>query len=173
MLSLVGATFPALAQSPDLMAAYRQYKALKAQGKYAEAEPFARKALELGKDEFGPNHQSCATLLNNLAELYRAQGRYGEAEPLYKRSLAIDEITLSPDHPDVATSLNNLAGLYDNQGRLDLALETIRRASAIHRARAARTGGGRGAGGLSEQRKVRYSGLTQTNQPPAIPRRFN
>ncbi len=45
--SLVGAPLPAVAQSPELMAAYRQYEALKAQGKYAEAEPFARKALEL------------------------------------------------------------------------------------------------------------------------------
>ncbi len=45
--SLVGAPLPAVAQSSELMAAYRQYKELKALGKYAEAEPFARNALEL------------------------------------------------------------------------------------------------------------------------------
>ena len=72
MLSLVGATFPALAQSPELMAAYRQYKVLKAQGKYAEAEPFARKALELSEAEDGPGHKNVAVYLNNLTILYRA-----------------------------------------------------------------------------------------------------
>ena len=89
--SLFGAPLPALAQSPELMAAYRQYKALKAQGKYAEAEPFARKALALGKNELGPDHETYALLLNHVALLYKSQGRYGAAEPLYKRSLAIRE----------------------------------------------------------------------------------
>ncbi len=115
--SFVGAPLPAVAQSPELMAAYRQYQALEALGKYAEAEPFARQALELGEAEFGTDHTTYATLLNNLALLYDSQGRYGEAEPLYKRVLAIDEKTLGPDHPDVATSLNNLAELYRVQGR--------------------------------------------------------
>ncbi len=69
----------ALAQSAALMDAYNQYKALNAQGRYAEAEPFARKALELGKREFGPDHPHTGSFLNNLAELYRDQGRYGDA----------------------------------------------------------------------------------------------
>ena len=45
----------ALAQSAALDNAYNQYQALDAQGRYAEAEPFARKALELVKREFGPD----------------------------------------------------------------------------------------------------------------------
>ena len=95
--SLVGAPLPVAAESPELMAAYRQYEALKALGKHAEAEPFARKALELGEAEFGTDHPSVATSLNNLAELYRAQGRYGEAEPLYNRTLEILEKALGTD----------------------------------------------------------------------------
>ncbi len=67
--SLVGAPLPAVAQSSELMAAYRQYEALKAQGKYAEAEPFARNALELGEAEFGTDHTTYANLLNNLSRL--------------------------------------------------------------------------------------------------------
>ena len=47
-------TPPAAAQSPELMAAYRQYEVLKARRQYAAAEAFVKKALELGKDEFGP-----------------------------------------------------------------------------------------------------------------------
>ncbi len=45
----------ALAQSAALMEAFKQYQALNAQGRYAEAERFARKALELGQLEFGPD----------------------------------------------------------------------------------------------------------------------
>ncbi len=48
----------ALAQSAALMDAYNRYKALYEQGRYAEAEPFAQKALELGQREFGPDHRT-------------------------------------------------------------------------------------------------------------------
>ncbi len=35
-----------------------------------------------------------ATVLNNLAALYRAQGKYAKAEPLHKRALVIGEKAL-------------------------------------------------------------------------------
>ena len=98
-------------QSPELMEAYNSYKTLYQQGRYSDAEPYAKESLRLGTEEFGPNDPTTATLLNDLADLYRAQGRYAEAEPLYQRSLAIWEKALGPEHPDVATSLNNLATL--------------------------------------------------------------
>ena len=44
----------ALAQSAALMEAFNQYQALYKQGRYGEAERFARKALELSQREFGP-----------------------------------------------------------------------------------------------------------------------
>ncbi len=78
----------ALAQSAALSEAVIRYKALDAQGRYAEAEPFARKALELSRKEFGPGHPTTAALLNNLALLYQAQGRHAETESLQVRSLA-------------------------------------------------------------------------------------
>ncbi len=62
----------ALAQSTALMEAFRQNKTLNAQGRYAEAERFARKALELSKKEFGPADPTTAALVNNLAALYQA-----------------------------------------------------------------------------------------------------
>ena len=63
-------------QSAELIDADKRYKDLYAQGRYEEALPFAEKAVRLGKQEFGPDHPTTATLLNNLAELYRAQGKY-------------------------------------------------------------------------------------------------
>jgi tetratricopeptide (TPR) repeat protein len=77
------------AQSDELMAAYRQYVVLLDQGRYADALPFAHRALELGERKFGADHATTATLIYDLAEMYRAQGRYAEAEPLYLRALAI------------------------------------------------------------------------------------
>ncbi len=77
-----------LAQSAALMEADRQGGASYQAGRYDEALPFWKKALELGQREFGPEQPSTAMLLNNLAELYRLQGRYAEAEPLHKRALA-------------------------------------------------------------------------------------
>ncbi len=99
-------------QSSELMEAYDSYNTRYQQGRYSEAEPYAKEALRLGTEEFRPNDPTTATLLNNLALLYQAQGHYAEAEPLYQRSLAIWEKALEPEHPEVAASLNNLALLY-------------------------------------------------------------
>ncbi len=100
------------AQSPELIDANNRSLELRAEGRYEEALPFAKRAVGLGEQEFGASNPRFATLLNNLANLYLLQGRYADAEPLYKRALAIREGSLAPDHPDLATSLNDLAGLY-------------------------------------------------------------
>ena len=104
-------------QSSELMDAYNRLSDLYAQGRYQEALSFAEKALRLGEHEFGLDHPTTATLLDNLAALYHAQGRYAEAEPLHKRSLAIREKALGHEAPDVAKSVNNLALLYRVQGK--------------------------------------------------------
>ncbi len=64
------------------MEANQQGEALYQAGRYDEALPFLKKALELGQREFGPEHPSMAMLLNDLASLHQAQGRYAEAGPL-------------------------------------------------------------------------------------------
>ena len=107
----------ARAQSDALKEAFRQGVALYKAGRYGEALPFTRSALELGERRFGPKHPGTAKFLNNLAELYHTQGRYADAEPLYKRALAIYEKALGPDHPDVGLILSNLSELYRSQGR--------------------------------------------------------
>jgi tetratricopeptide (TPR) repeat protein len=119
------------AESPELLQAHRQGQDLESKGHYKEAIPFALKALKLGEQEFGPDHNTTSILLNNLAELYRTQGRYGDAEPLYRRSLEIWEKILGPEHRSVATSLNNLALLYNDQGRYGDAEPLFKRSLAI------------------------------------------
>ena len=89
----------------ELMEAYNRFNTLYQQGRYSDAEPYAKEALRLGTEELGRNDPAIVALLDNLADLHRAQGRYAEAEPLYKRSIAIKEKALGPEHPDVVESL--------------------------------------------------------------------
>ena len=100
-------------------------------GKYDRGVVVAKKALEVAEQNVGPDHPNVATILNNLAGLYKAQGHYAQAEPLFKRSLAIKEKALGPDHPAVATSLNNLATFYRAMNRDDEAEPLEQRAARI------------------------------------------
>jgi tetratricopeptide (TPR) repeat protein len=121
-------------ESSELMEAYNSYDTLYQQGRYSEAEPYAKEALKLVTEEFGPNDPNTAALLDNLALLYQAQSRYAEAEPLYQRSLAIREKALGPAHPDVAGSLENYAALLRQTARADEAERMEARAKAIRAA---------------------------------------
>ncbi len=121
-------------RSSELMEAHNSYNTLYQQGRYSEAEPYAKEALRLGTEEFGPNDPNTAALLDNLALLYQAQSRYAEAEPLYQRSLAIREKALGPAHPDVAGSLENYAALLRQTARADEAERMEVRAKAIRAA---------------------------------------
>jgi tetratricopeptide (TPR) repeat protein len=64
---------------------------LQAQGKYDQAEPLYRRAIEIDERGLGRDHPNVATNYNNLAELLRAQGKYDQAEPLYRRAIEIGE----------------------------------------------------------------------------------
>ena len=57
------------------------------QGRYDEAEPLYREALQLSREVLGERHPDTLGIMNNLAALYQSQGRYGEAEPLYTEVL--------------------------------------------------------------------------------------
>jgi CHAT domain-containing protein/tetratricopeptide (TPR) repeat protein len=134
MLSLLVAlcaAAPAYAQSDAFKQVLQQTHALMVTGNYAEAEIWAKKAIDLAKNESGADSSDYAISLNNLAELYRAQGRYAEAETLYKSAITIDQKARGPDNPSVATDINNLADLYDAQGRYAESLPLQQRALAI------------------------------------------
>ena len=101
-------------------------------GRYAEAIPYAEKALIIFEKTVGAEHPDTATSLNNLAELYRTMGAYEKAAPLYKRSLEIREKTVGPEHPETAAVLNNLALLYYTIGTYDKAESLYKRSLTIN-----------------------------------------
>ncbi|MBC7820424.1 MAG: CHAT domain-containing protein, partial [Planctomycetaceae bacterium] len=90
-------------------------------GRYAEAKPLYRQAVEIWRKTLGDQHLHYAAGLNNLAMLYDSMGRYADAEPLYQQALEIWRTTLGERHPNYGACLNNLAELYRAVGQYELA----------------------------------------------------
>lgn len=86
-------------------------------GKYRDAEPLCKRALDIRERVLGRDHPDVAKQLNNLALLCQNQGKYEEVERYYQRALDIYERTLGPDDPNVAKTKNNLASAYLKQGK--------------------------------------------------------
>ena len=80
LLALIAA-IPAFAQSDALKEAWQRTDELNSAGKYADAESWAKKAVDLAKAEFGTNSVGYASSVEQIAGLYLDQGRYDEAEP--------------------------------------------------------------------------------------------
>jgi tetratricopeptide (TPR) repeat protein len=91
---LLGEEHPDVAMSLNNLAGlYRS------QGKYEEAEPLYRSALEKRKRLLGEEHPDIAISQWNLGVLYQSQGRYSEAEALYHQALIIAQSKLGSNHP--------------------------------------------------------------------------
>ncbi|XP_058883814.1 kinesin light chain 1-like [Acipenser ruthenus] len=84
-------------------------------GKYKEAEPLCKRALEIREKVLGTDHPDVAKQLNNLPLLCQNQGKYQEVELYYKRALHIYQSQLGSDDPNVAKTKNNLASCYLKQ----------------------------------------------------------
>jgi len=122
---------PALAQSKDLAALNRRAEELYRAGRYAEAMPFAKRALALAERVRRPGHLDIGNAVNRVALIYTQQGRYADAEPLYKRVLAIKEKALGAEHPEIGNALHGLAVLYVQQGRYPEAEPLYKRALVV------------------------------------------
>ena len=59
------------------------------QGRYSEAVEVAKEALKVAEETFGTDHPNVATVLKNMAELYKSIGKKEEAERLEERAKGI------------------------------------------------------------------------------------
>ena len=100
-------------------------------GRYEEAEPLYRQALEIGRETLGEGHLDYAIRLNNLANLLTDTGRFEEAKPLIRQAPEIGRETLGQRHPEHATRLSNLATLLAATGRHEEAEPLIQQALKI------------------------------------------
>ena len=86
----------------------------RAQGRYAEAEPLYKRALEKARAT-----NDLATVLSNLATAYEAQGRYAEAEPLAMVEILEEKaLVLVPNAPALAAQARIMAETLENYAAL-------------------------------------------------------
>jgi tetratricopeptide (TPR) repeat protein len=96
-LTLLEAKFGA--QDPSLVPALNVLTEAEAsQGRFADAERTARRAVAIG-----PTAEAhYATALHNLGAVLEAQGKHREAAAVYARALAARQAALPSDHPYIA-----------------------------------------------------------------------
>ena len=73
------------------------------EGKYAEADPLWRRAIEIDEGLFGKDDPDVAIRYNNLAPPLSASRQVCQATAFYREAIEIDEEALGGDHPTVAT----------------------------------------------------------------------
>jgi tetratricopeptide (TPR) repeat protein len=87
--------------------------AVRSAGRYDEAEPWLRRAVDLAEVGQAVSPAVVAGALNNLGVLYKYSGNFDESEHLYQRALR-----LVPENSTLAATLyHNLGGLAHSRGR--------------------------------------------------------
>ena len=110
-----------------------QAEALSAQGKYAEAQPMAEKALEMRRRLLTDDNPETARSYHNLGLCLSKQGKYAQAQAMAEKAHEIRRRLLTDDHPDTAQSCNSVAVNLNAQGKYVLAQPMFERALAIRR----------------------------------------
>jgi len=126
ILVLAGAEWRVLANSYDGLA-----RIFTLMGKFKEALPLQRFALEIFEVHLGEFHPEVAVFLNGLGGHLQRLGRYSEAERYFRRALAIDRKSFGDDHLEVAGDLNNLGNLLRYLGKFNEAEPLLKRALEI------------------------------------------
>ena len=101
---------------------------LMSQGRYDEAEAYARRAFEGRRRVLGPDHPDTLSSLGNVGAVLWHQGRLEEARAAMLRSLDGRRRVLGEDHPSTLLVLSNLGGLHYARGEAELAEPYLRRA---------------------------------------------
>jgi esterase/lipase superfamily enzyme len=120
-----------LAQSTDLLRAYKNFETAKAANKIADALKYGDEAVKL--TEQGGDKRSLIELLSNLGEFAAQSGEDHSAVQYYSRALALQESLQGPDDPDLVPTLTALTTLHLNAKRYTDAAALEERILAIER----------------------------------------
>ncbi len=115
------------AAPPDPGALERKAVELETRGKFAEAVPLLRKALELREKKLGPYDQLVGRTLYNLSYALSQAGRSKEALEAGRRALAVARRAGDPS-PGTAMTRRNLAEICERAGLLTEARKLAERA---------------------------------------------
>src|SRR5438067_4272624 len=108
---------PELTESKELNS---QVIKLFGEGKYKEALPVAKRALELREKALGPTHADLIPLLINLGELYNVTKHAAQARSSFEQALTIAEQSYGKDDPKVAHILDKVGlASYENRQEKD------------------------------------------------------
>ncbi len=121
----------AVGSSPDVASLYHNLGGLEhARRNFEDAEPYARRSVELRRERAGPDDPAVAEDEAAWAPILLALGRSEEAEAVLRHAIGVLEEALGEDHPEVAGAWNNLASALQKRGALDEAKEAYERALA-------------------------------------------
>ena len=102
-------------------------------GAFAEAEPHARRAVEICGNVLGNEHPQSLRAKQGLGAVFAGAGRFVEAEALHRETVEMQIRILGEDHPDTVGSMNELVIAYCGQGRFEDAEPLIVKCLEIER----------------------------------------
>ena len=102
-------------------------------GRYAEAGPLYRQAIDLKLRALGPEHPDLIAPLNGQGDAYAATGRAGDAIVTLKYSLSISERIVGANHPTAIPVLTTLVSAYSAAGDTANAEDTFQRLLVIQK----------------------------------------
>src|SRR6185369_13215455 len=119
---------PELKEASDLsLSVVKLFK----EGKFDEAIPLAKRALEIRERLLPPGDPMVLTALGNLGNLYNAKGDYNAAKKSFERLLALQEQQFGPTDVKLASTLDRLAVLYYRDRNFSKTEDTYQRALAL------------------------------------------
>ncbi len=111
---------------------------LKTGGRYAEARPLLREALDLRRELLGEHHPWVAIAQIHWGDLLYRQGQYAEAEREIRAALRLQREALPEGHIDLARSLVVLGRILTSKGEPAAGELHLREALAIRKKALAR-----------------------------------
>lgn len=119
---------PELKESSDLsLSVVKLFK----EGKFDEAIPLAKRALEIRERLLPPNDPMVLTALGNLGDLYNAKADYNAAKKMFERLLPMQEQQFGLADVKLASTLDRLAVLYYRERNISKAEDAYKRALAL------------------------------------------
>ncbi|MCP3098840.1 serine/threonine-protein kinase [Myxococcus sp. K15C18031901] len=115
----------------DALLDYVHAELLETEGRFAEAEPLLRRALERVIAKGASHAATRAELVGRLGLLARQQGRLLEAKQWQEEAFRLHEALHGPDHRDTARALVNLGGTLVYLGEFSRAEGALQRALVI------------------------------------------
>jgi tetratricopeptide (TPR) repeat protein len=88
-------------------------------GRLDDAAVQLERALEIRREEFGPDDPRTLASLQSLVKLRRRQGRHTEAGPLLEQVYETRRAILGVDHVETFSAMNELGHFYAGRGRLE------------------------------------------------------